>query len=329
MGLLPGAAGCGMHWQPLLDTASHVIISKKELSAWAIGVDTDKLLCVLCKTSAPEPRTTPKPVQTTLVLSAPLLGRAAAPGRIEQEDAIALKRALLEHMQWCFDSRIDLFADDSPEKASGVGSLLSTGGAAFARAALERASTDMDKALLRQFQVRFSSAHSAMLRVINSLSSMMQAACKEEKDFRAFDIVQRLRSPKSVDIAIKVAQQARRTALAQLLYNIRHTLVPAAASPQWQGPSAVEPVPSAHVAEVTPPDRAMVTAAPEPAVDSITAYLAKVPMRQLTREGSTKPTSLAGPTPQAAKAAAAVPSSSKTMASPSKPTPADGPSAYF
>jgi hypothetical protein len=46
MGL--SAAG-GYSWFPTLDTASHPLVAKKDLTAWVVGIDSDKLMCVLCK----------------------------------------------------------------------------------------------------------------------------------------------------------------------------------------------------------------------------------------------------------------------------------------
>lgn len=45
------AGGSGGAWMPVLDTARHALVHNKDLTAWVIGVDGDKLLCVLCKVS--------------------------------------------------------------------------------------------------------------------------------------------------------------------------------------------------------------------------------------------------------------------------------------
>ena len=187
-----GAAATSWHWSPLLDTTTHPMVAKKGLMAWVIGVDMDKLLCVLCKATTPEPKANPKPVQTTMPLAVPLCGRNAA-----NEDSLLRKRVYLQQLQWCLSSGVDVWTDDCPEK---VGlSLDAVALAVQGQDALVQEEKDMDKALLRQFQ----------------------AACKEEKDARAYDLATRLCMPASVDIAVKVAQQSRRTALAQALYKAK------------------------------------------------------------------------------------------------------------
>ena len=52
-GLVMGLCTSGGNaWFPALDTAAHALIAKKDLTAWVIGVEGDKLLCVLCKVRA-------------------------------------------------------------------------------------------------------------------------------------------------------------------------------------------------------------------------------------------------------------------------------------
>ena len=58
-----------------------------------------------------------------------------------------------------------------------------------------------------------------------------QTLCKEERDARALDVAHRLLLAKSADIAVKIAQQMRRQALAHALYDAtRDNSRPAAGS---------------------------------------------------------------------------------------------------
>ena len=50
MGLHPGS---GYTWFPALDTGSHPLVAKKDLTAWVVGIDNSQLLCVLCKVGRP------------------------------------------------------------------------------------------------------------------------------------------------------------------------------------------------------------------------------------------------------------------------------------
>jgi hypothetical protein len=61
--------------------------------------------------------------------------------------------------------------------------------------------------------------------------------CKEERDGRAMDIANRLLGPKSREVAVKVAQQTRRHALAQALYDAGRTSTPSLTAPSVRRPS--------------------------------------------------------------------------------------------
>ncbi len=77
-------------------------------------------------------------------------------------------------------------------------------------------------------------------------SGSWQGLCKEEKDGRAMDAVRKLVLDKSKEIAVKIAQQTRRQALAQALYvgdaqlRLHYSLIHITA----QTPLAIPPTPT-------------------------------------------------------------------------------------
>ena len=204
------AAGTGWEWVPLFDTSTDPLLADKPLTAWVIGVDGDQLMCVLCRNSTPEPKVLSAPVTSTLRMRLPLLDMK---GRGGQEEAVVRDTLRLGHMQWATDVGLPLWADGTPEAGDP---------AASGTPALVRARTGIDKQTLR----------------------MIQAACKDERDARALELAARLHLPKSMELAVRVAQKCRRSQLAQALFDRHDRMVreqakaAAAAAPRASPPRA-------------------------------------------------------------------------------------------
>jgi hypothetical protein len=135
----------GCSWSPVVDTNA---VKTGDLMPWVVGVETDNVLCVLCKESSPEPDANRRPVQVTLPIRSPLVPHS------DHVDAMSRKAALVHAWEWCIAQGVDLFTDDSPEKTGPDGSLSTREGQDYAVRAVSDARTAMHKAILAEIFVR-------------------------------------------------------------------------------------------------------------------------------------------------------------------------------
>ncbi|KAA0146938.1 hypothetical protein FNF29_07742 [Cafeteria roenbergensis] len=248
--------GAGWAWTVLADLhADGVTDEGKGQRAWVVDVSSGRVVYALVRSASKGPAVLPRPVLSTHSLRAPLCGprpdaesarrrakaassAATAQSSVAGPDAgglpapawaaeaeMLVSRVRADALRWSTSAGIPVDVTPGPAGSREDGSVDAPGGdvsligasavglaAARARGKqLLAAERSLDKAVLRL-------VHAAITRGAQGGAGLRSAGAA---DARALHMASRIVLPKSLDVAVQLAQQAGRAALAERLHSLR------------------------------------------------------------------------------------------------------------
>ena len=236
----------GWVWVPVLDLRAEQVACavRPDQCPWIVGMTSSQLLFVACKHGETSPTVMPRPLLQAQPLQMPLAGprpQASTPSSRKQASAsqaldttpagapvwagdakASLKRLQVDGLRWVASMGVHLTPhlseSDAPNGDWSQVAAGSVGASTWRRTGQAILSTEkaIDKEILRLLdsclQQRVSSAQAA------AQAGLRGSVAPEE---RAFHLAQRLVMPRALDLAVRLATQHQRTALADRLHALR------------------------------------------------------------------------------------------------------------